>query len=805
MPTIVVQGDYDNARRQFVRSRFYLSILKPKALWSASCTSSTARGTTAITFDSGSGLDFNAIEAPQVLWVGTSAGKKDAAILRIRGISSGDGGVTGTVNVAWHGYNFGPGAFLTFVHDYPITAKYPWLGQAGVMGTNEVFYKDIFDAYTNQTQDGEIKPVADINISHRAGFLVDGEQTFWVDASGSYAMDPGATISSFALAVYPTTGVTITFNTSTGIGRVVVTSATEEYYWLKFTVTDSNANSRTIYLCVYSHDPDPGSATFPIKDFDVGQYSDDWEAGGLNANITLTKQLTDIFTGDMPSVDMIDVANTVFWKETVIGKQYMQYHRVPRVRSSDHLFIDPAINLSATKSATCDIETSFEAGVLIDNAVPIDTTLIGLHVQVNAETPIAVNGTVTDGIVAATAPTVNGLLGACSGGTLKWIYSGVVLASEEIWAGRVVTNTSIYPSQFLAHPFNMLVGYLRENTTDQDTDVSTGTHEYQLASPDAIMKNHYMFSIPVDAKASPTEWHHFHQNMTTAAAAYFVLDFHSTVLDTVCVVGLDKDTVKRPYGEFQGQHLYGMVDGIIRHEGIRAHFKCDRNGKLHMVYDVQLLTDAERAALPTASNVAKQDRAGNLSIPERPEPNVALVYGSGLHWDGTFNAEGKVADDEVDAFCSLAPFYIPNYRGGPATTNFERQTVLSQAHMNELTGRVYGKANAVFPTFSFAWRGDYLWFFNQHFEEFWTITIQTTDNVKGLVFPNQKMILRNVECTINASSGLMAINTTWEPEVESLDGVTAICPELNIDLDGVPPDEWNEFPGFLPGTIVTSS
>lgn len=804
MTTTVVQGDYDNILSGYSRHSFYLAALKPKTLWTAQVTSSAARGTIAITFDTGTGLDFNAIEAPQTLWVGSSLGKKDLGVLRIRSVSSGDSGVTGTANVAWHGYGFGPGAFLSFVHDYPITAKYPWLGQTGVMGTTEVFYKDVFDTYNDNTKASNIRPVADVDISHRAGFLENGEQTFWVDASPSYSMISGVTISSYALSVYPTAGVTVTFNTSTGQGYVVVTSATEDYYWLKFTITDSNANTRDLYMCVFSFDPVEANGNYPIKDFELGQFTDDFETGGLTTRVNMGAELTQIFTGDRPSVDMIDTAFSVLWKETIMGSQYKGYRSMPRTRSDNHLFVVPDITVSVSSSATCDIDTTFVSGVLIDNAVPIDTTLIGLHVQVNAETPIAVNGTVTDGIVVATPPTINALLGACTGGTLKWLYSGNVIAQTELWSGKVEQGSSIYPSSFLAHPFNMLVGYLRESEVDEDTEKQSGTHDYELSSGDSILKNNYMYSIPIDSRENQSKWHHYHSNMTTAEAAMFVMDFHSNVLETVPVVGLDKDTDLRPYGEFQGQNLYAMVDGIIKNEGIRAHFKFDRHGKMHLVYDVQLLLDSERSPLPVASDVDISYRSGELTISEKPEPNAALVYGSGIFWDGSFDGDGEVGNDQVEAYCSLAPWYIPNWGGGAATTNFERQTVRSQAHMNSLTGRSYAKINNQFPRITHAWRGDFLGVLNMHFEEFWTITIQTTDNPKNLVFVDENLILRSLECAIDVANGAMTLNTTWEPEAAGLDGVTAVCPEIEIDIGGLPPFDWSEVT-LLPGTIVTGS
>jgi len=805
MTTSIASGDYVNIRSGFTRHTFYLSVAKFRTLWTAKVTSSAARGITSISFDTGSGLDFSAIEAGQVVWVSANSGKKDLGVLRIRSITSGDGGVTGTVDVAWHGYAFGPGAFLTFVHDYPIAAKYPWLGQTGLMGTDEVFYKDVFDTYVNQTEADEIRPVVDYIISHRAGFIRNGEQTFWVDLTPSYAMAPGASISSYALSVYPTTGVTVTFNTSTGKGYVVVTDTTIQYYWLKMTVTDSNANSRVHHACVMSHDPVSANGNYPIKGFESGQFSDDFENGGLTARIDMNRRLDEIFTGDRSGEDMIDTAFAVLWKETVMGSQFTEHRWTPTVRSGDHLFVAPDVGVRVTSSTTCDVVTTFAAGLRIQDAVPSNGTTVDLDVVINAGTPTPVTGTVTSGILQATSPTINSALVDCNGGVLEWRYNGVTLASTTVYPGKVSSSSSIYPSSFLSYPFNMLVGYLRENDVDQDTTKRVGTHSYELSSADAILKNNYMFSIPIDAKQSPTKWHHYHSQMTTAKAAMFVLDFHSTAMETIPVVGLDKDTDLRPYGEFQGQNLYAMIDGIVRNEGIRAHFKCDRNGRLHMVYDVQLLTDSERDSLPTASQVYIQDRSGELSIKERPEPNIALVYGSGIYWHGTFDGDGDVGDDEVEAYCSLAPWYVPHWGGGQGTSNFERQTVRSQAHMNELTGRVYAKLNNQFPTIGHAWRGDYLGILNMHFEEFWSINIEPEDNPKALIFVNQPLILRSIECTIEVHLGSMTLNTVWEPEALGLDGVTAVCPELHLTLGGLPPIDWSEIPTLLPGSIITSS
>jgi hypothetical protein len=801
----ITAGDYANLRARYQRSSFYLSILKPLNLWVANVNmAGAARGRYDITFDGGNGLDFTAIEADQTVWVGSGIGLKDYGVLRIRSISSPDNGLTGTLSVAWHGYVISDDAFLTFVHDYPFTAKYPWLGQDDILGTTEVFYKDVFDTYNQETEADKIKPVVDVDWSSRAGFIENGELVFWLDASPSYAMSVGATIVSYALAVYPTTGVTATINALSGAGYIIVTDTTQDYYWAKVTVTDDQGNSRSAYYCLFAYDEQSGN--MPIVDFQVDQHGDDWEGGDVTARVSLNKQLTDIFIGDRQAIDMIETATAILWRENVAHDTFINQRRIPKVRADDHLFVAPAISATVVSSGgACNIDTTFESGVRIANGIVGTGAIIGLHVQVNAEAAIAVNGSVTNGVVTATH-SFAALAGACTSGTLKWLYSGTIIAQQTIYSGLIINASTIYPSDFLTFPTNLLVGYIFDDSVDQELDNDTGKHSYNLASVVSLMKNNYMFSIPIDAKQSPTEWYHFHANMTTATAAMFVIDFHSNLLNVASVVGIDKDTVLRAYGEFEGANLYQMIDGITNHTGIRAHWKADRNGKVHMVYDVQLLVAAERSTLDIFADYDLEDMLGEMSIKERSEPNVALVYGSGLYWAGSFDADGNVGNDQVEAYCCLAPWYLPNHKGGQGTASFERQTVLSQANLNELTGRVYGRSNAPYERFTWGTRGLFFReFLRLEYEEFWTVSIQTVDNIKSLVFNTQKIMLRNVECQIDVFNGVMTTNTSWEPEVESQDAVTAICPEIDISIDGIPPEDWEEPPGLLPGTIITSS
>lgn len=800
--TTVTQGDLANCREDFQSARYYLSILKPLTLWTARVTNSATRGIYNITFDQGTGLDFAAVAPFQELWIGTTPGGREVGVVRIRSITSGDSGVTGTVSVNWQGYAFGSGAYLTFIHNYPIAAKYPWLGLDDVLGTNEVFYKDVFDAYTDENQADEIHPVGVINFSHRAGFIRNGEAVFWVDASPSYAMAPGATITTYALSCYPTSGVTVNFNTTTGKGYVVVTSLTQEYYWLKLTVTDSNATSKVTYRAIFAHNPSPGSDTYPIVNFNVGSYSHDWDTGGVSAKIELDRTLSEILSGDREAIDMIDEAFTILWRERTVGSSLIGHSHVNIVRSSSITFVHPVMDLSYSTSATCDVRSTFKAGILINGQIPANGTVIDMDFQVGASAPASTYGYVVSGILTTYEMILNVPLGDCDC-EVYWKYGSDTIASQQLSPGLSQVKESVHPSNFLCFPSQLLVGYLRDDNVEQDEPAGTGTMDYTLETPEALLKNHFMFSISLDAKESPSDWYELHRYMTTARAAHHILEEHSFFLDVCDVLDLNADEDLRPFAEFSGGTLYTMPDDILYQSGIRAHLISNRNGQLKMCYDIQLLTDEERALLPDVFKILKPDRGEEISIDEFEFNRVALVYGDGVFWDGSFNSDGDVDVDRIGAYCALAPWYVPHWSGGSSTAQLSKQTVRSQLHLNEVVGRKYAQLNNPFPQISFAFRGDFLDVLAVGTEEFWKMDVLPQDNVKGLILQNIRMILRNIDCDIDVTAGTIGVNTTWEPEVASLDAVTAVCPEINIDIDGIPPVDWEE--PYLPGTIVTSS
>ncbi len=252
----------------------YLSFLKPRTLWTARVNNvPAAQGDISIPFDGGSGSAFAAVEAFQEVWVGTSAGDNDLGYARIRGITSGDGGVTGTLSVAKSPTLWQDDAYLTFRHDYPLRPLRPRIA------TDETFYKD-YDVAFNWPP----TPVC-VAGPHRAQFLTGASLVFAVNLSSSYAIASGATISSYAASVYPTTGVTVSVNSGTGIGTITFTQTGQ--YWAKFSCTDSNGKVQTTFRCYFVASTDPTHEDFPLVDFELSEMMGTYESGGWDAGFSV--------------------------------------------------------------------------------------------------------------------------------------------------------------------------------------------------------------------------------------------------------------------------------------------------------------------------------------------------------------------------------------------------------------------------------------------------------------------------------------------------------------------------------------
>jgi hypothetical protein len=668
------------------------------------------RGSTSIPFDGGGGSYYAQVEAYQTLWVGTVPGGNDVAELRIRSVTSGDGGTTGTFTVAPNTVVWVNNQYLTVKHNYELWPMYPKIDL-----DTEVFYKDSDITYTNQNSQPD--PAGDIDIWPRAQFMRGGEAVFWIDASNCYAVASGASISTYALSVFPSSGVSTTFNTSTGIGYIVATSTTQDYYWLKFTITDDNGKSQVTYRCVFVHQTDRSNALYPHVDFSIEQLSGAWERGGWTSKIAVN--------ADSSLTDIPDGTYAVLWKESIWKKDA----ELPViVRDGNRLYIDPVLTYTITPSGgNCDIAVTFHCGIMDDGATVSNGTNVSVDFSITAGGgPTNVSNTTTDSQVSIST-SFNGV--SCSSSiVVENAANTITILSKAYESGQVVSNSSEWPSVLKVFPRTMIAGYARNDNLSQNLAPGAGysRNRITITTIDDLLRNHFMFSISLEARpdGSVNRWYRYAKWLTIGRACHHIWRWHSTLMQIADVVGLTDNTDGRAYAEFEDGTLYSMPDNMARMHGIRAHVVCNKEGKVHLTQDAQLLPDTPRGALTTAATITDSDKSGEVSILRNPEDRVAFVYTSGLVFSAAFSADERGEQmPDVEPYCSTAPGLIPSEEG-QGTVDLDRQVITSQNHSNQIAGRVYAQVNNTYPEIRVKMR-DYLDYLDIHLAEFWEIDIAT--------------------------------------------------------------------------------
>lgn len=790
MPVIDTR-DLDYFRQEGHRSAIYGSFLKPLTLWSMRVVGTHSRGSLAIGFDGGAGLDFTAIEEYQTLFIGTSSGSDDVDILRIRSVSSGDSGVTGTITVDPNVVVWQDDMYLTVIHDYRLYPWYPYIDP-----DTEAFFKNGDIAYTDQNEDTD--PVDIVEFSHRAGFIRNNaEHTFWFSAANSYATAPGATITGFTASVYPAGG-TLTFNTSTGVGRFTATSLTQEYYWIKVTCTDSNGKSKATWRCVFVHDPDPDGVTYPNIDFSIDQLTGGWDRGGW---VTQAR-----FHDAATLADVPDKTFCVVWREIAFG---LNRGVADTVRDDIKLFVNPRFSYTSTKTgaSTSDLDVTFHAGVIVNGSPATDGTNLGLALSVNGGTAQFPTANTADGRITLTGTftgvTLSGTIDAEDLGETR------VITSRTYQVAKVITEVADWPSVYYAFPQPLIVGYVRKENLTQSLAPATGGHgqdTIDITTIDDLLRNQFMFSISLASRpdGQVSKWYQHHKDLTIGRAAWHIWNWHSTLPAVANIYGLTNNTDGRAYAEFENGSLYTMPDEMARNHGIRAHVVCNKHGDIKLVADVQLYTDGERSGLVITLDVSDDDKSGEFGLLRNPEDRVAFVYGSGLVFNNTFSADASgTQQPDVEPYCATAPGILPSGEG-EGTINLERQVIRSQLHINELVGRVWAQANNRYPEMRIKFHGDYLPLIDFDLEEFWQIDVGLTDTIKSVALADQNIIPRSVTCNVNVAGGTVLLHASFEPEEDGPIGEDAICLTDLPETGGVPPVDDPPIM-LLPGTMVTGS
>jgi hypothetical protein len=246
--------------------KFYLSFLKPSVVYCGTLTGSYSRGDRVLTLSDVSG-DLSDCVAGNTIYIGTACGDYSISRRRFR-LTAGS-----TITVDENSVIWAAGQYVTVVDDHELFPIYPFITDVSPY----TFYKDYDIAYSDQNS---YPPPVAIAGFPKVGFLGAGIKTFTLDASGSYAIASGATISTYLWECADGTIASPTSEVTT------ITFTTAGQRWLKLTVTDSNAKSQSTYRRVYVHERTGANA--PCIDFElIGNPSGSYDSGGWDMKVKL--------------------------------------------------------------------------------------------------------------------------------------------------------------------------------------------------------------------------------------------------------------------------------------------------------------------------------------------------------------------------------------------------------------------------------------------------------------------------------------------------------------------------------------
>lgn len=266
-----------------------------------------------------------------------------------------------------------------------------------------------------------------------------------------------------------------------------------------------------------------------------------------------------------------------------------------------------------------------------------------------------------------------------------------------LWYENTFNGVSGYVNLWGVSNEILTCGYLRQDNSQDnwgppEQGGGTGAVTFQISTIDDLLNNvAELGSVSIGAVASPTKWYEYASWMTTGRSIHHLLLWHSWgVFQCVDVIGLTTNTLGVFNTDFTEGSLLQQANGFAHDRGIFAKLICDRLGRLHLVADSQMLSDAGRAALDTVFTITEADVSGGVDVAREPEETTTFTQLDGFSFNGTTSTP----------FISIIPGYrensisyiMPEERGGsPAAVS--NQVLADQTDSNVRVGRYHAKEN----------------------------------------------------------------------------------------------------------------
>lgn len=261
-----------------------------------------------------------------------------------------------------------------------------------------------------------------------------------------------------------------------------------------------------------------------------------------------------------------------------------------------------------------------------------------------------------------------------------------------LWYENTFNGVAGYVNLWAISNEILTCGYLRQDNDNDNFASGTGSATFQISTIDDLLNNVApLGSVSLNATASPAKWYEYASWMTTGRSVHHLLLWHAWgVFQCADVIGLTSNVLGVKTTDYTEASLLQQVNGFAYDRGIFAKLICDRLGRIHLVADSQMLSDAGRAALDTVFTLTEADVSGGVDVARNPEGSITFTQLDGFSFDGSTSTP----------FISIIPGYresnisyiMPEERGG-STAAVSNQVLADQTDSNVRVGRYHAREN----------------------------------------------------------------------------------------------------------------
>lgn len=337
------------------------------------------------------------------------------------------------------------------------------------------------------------------------------------------------------------------------------------------------------------------------------------------------------------------------------------------------------------------------------------------------------------------------------------------------------------PSIFPIYSGALTVGYVTKDSTQQNVGEG-GETSINVVTAESMIKNNFMFSISLAAVSEPSKWYEHREDMTIGRIVYHILKWHSTIFETTDVFFLmsPPNDILRKYSELEKGNLYNMVDNMVQNNGNRTHLICNKLGRLHLSPDLLLQDDSVRNAATTIMEIDAIDVYEPITIVRNHQPEIAFVFTSGFNYNGD-------AETDPTPLGSTAPSEWP-YPVGSQDVNLEKQSFADQNQANEVAGQVFAVRNRLNVEMRIEFQGNYIGALDPSQPEWFEITIDASENPRGIQLTAQHILCRQVTANVDVGTGIINTSGVFDIEVDGIPGVPYDWPDEVPDFEPPDPD-----------------